>query len=544
MSIETFAIATSFASILFALWLRRSVTLAPDGNPRMVEIAEAIREGSQAFLRREFQAIFWVGLIIAFVLWFGLGWMIAVGFTVGAIASALAAYIGMQTAVLANSRVAERARTGLTGAFLLAFRGGAVTGFLVVGLGLFVVAGFWKFAGGDYEALHALIGVGFGGSLISVFSRLGGGIYTKAADVGADLVGKVEAGIPEDDPRNPAVIADNVGDNVGDCAGMAADLFETYAVTLIAAMLLGGTEFPLILGGLPILASIVGCLFVKVGKSGSIMGALYKGLAASLILSAGLFYWAVTKYFPADQVWNIYLSALIGLAVTVLMVLVTDYYTAKKFRPVKSIVESSKSGHGTNIIMGLSVGMESTALPIIIIAAGTLGAFAFAGIYGVAIAAVAMLSVAGIVVAIDSFGPITDTAGGIAEMSGAPENVRKITDALDAVGNTTKAVTKGYAIASAGLAALVLFAGYVIELMAAVGEAGSVITFDLRNPLVVVGLFLGAAVPYLFGSIAMRAVGETAGAIVEEIRRQFREIKGIMDGTGKPDYGRAVDIVT
>src|SRR3989344_3876493 len=540
MNTILFSLVASGASLGYGAFLIWGVLKKSPGDEKMVAIQKAIQEGASAYLKRQNRTVFFVGVVAVLILWKWLGFSVAGGFVVGAVALALAGYIGMMVAVRANARVAEEAKHGLARAFDMGFKGGAVTGFFVVGLALLSLTFFYWWSGDVKD----LIGLGFGASLISIFARLGGGIFTKAADVGTDLVGKVEAGIPEDDPRNPGVIADNVGDNVGDCAGMAADLFETYAVTLIAAMLLGGTEFPLILGGLAILASIAGCLFVKVGKSGSIMGALYKGLAASLILSAGLFYWAVTKYFPADQVWNIYLSALIGLAVTVLMVLVTDYYTAKKFRPVKSIVESSKSGHGTNIIMGLSVGMESTALPIIIIAAGTLGAFAFAGLYGVAIAAVAMLSVAGIVVAIDSFGPITDNAGGIAEMSGAPENVRQITDALDAVGNTTKAVTKGYAIASAGLAALVLFAGYVIELMAAVGEAGSVITFDLRNPLVVVGLFLGAAVPYLFGSIAMRAVGETAGAIVEEIRRQFREIKGIMDGTGKPDYGRAVDIVT
>ena len=527
-------------SIYIIYWLKKQ----PAGNEKMQEISKAIQEGSAAYLNRQYKSIAIVAVILFILIYAFLSLTSAIGFLVGAVFSTLAGYIGMNVAVRSNAKTTEAAKQGLGAALSLAFKAGSVTGFLVVALGLLSVAGFY-FITKDGQAL---IGLGFGASLISIFARLGGGIFTKAADVGTDLVGKVEAGIPEDDPRNPGVIADNVGDNVGDCAGMAADLFETDAVTLIAAMLLGsgivgGIEFPLVLGGSAILASVAGTLFVRISKGGSIMGALYKGLAASLIISAGLFYWVSQRYFP-EATWRVYLATLIGLAVTVLMVLVTDYYTAKKFRPVKSIAEASKSGHGTNIIMGLSVGMESTALPIVIISVGIIGAYALVGLYGIAIAATAMLSVAGIIVAIDSFGPITDNAGGIAEMSSAPEDVRKITDASDAVGNTTKAVTKGYAIASAGLAALVLFAGYVIELMAAVGEAGSVITFDLRNPLVVVGLFLGAAVPYLFGSIAMRAVGETAGAIVEEIRRQFREIKGIMDGTGKPDYGRAVDIVT
>ena len=450
----------------------------------------------------------------------------------------MAGYIGMKIAVRSNAKSAEAANKGMAASLSLAFRAGSVTGFLVVALGLLAVAGFYL-ATNDVKSL---IGLGFGASLISVFARLGGGIFTKAADVGTDLVGKIEAGIPEDDPRNPGVIADNVGDNVGDCAGMAADLFETYAVTLTAAMLLSGGEhlsFPLILGGLAIVASIIGSWFVRLGKKQAIMGALYKGLAASLIVSVGLFYWASKTYFPENYL-NIFGATLIGLLVTVLMVLVTDYYTAKKFRPVKSIAEASRSGHGTNIIMGISVGMESTALPILVIIGGILGAYSLAGVYGIALAATAMLSVAGIVVAIDSFGPITDNAGGIAEMSGMPEETRKITDALDAVGNTTKAVTKGYAIASAGLAAVVLFAGYAEELLASANE----VVFGLQDPLVVVGLFLGAAIVYLFGSMAMKAVGDAAGAVVEEVRRQFREIKGIMDGTAKPDYGRAVDIVT
>ena len=554
MSVEIFAMVTSLASIAFALWLRRSVKQASEGTPKMVEIADAIREGSRAFLSREFQAMLGVGLLIATILWLGLGIMIAVGFAIGAIASALAAYIGMQTAVLANSRVAEKARGGLSGAFLLAFRGGAVTGFLVVGLGLLVVAGFWTLAGGGHEALQALIGVGFGGSLISVFSRLGGGIYTKAADVGTDLVGKIESGIPEDDPRNPGVIADLVGDNVGDCAGMAADLFETYTVTLIAAMILGQTQFvgsgiairyPLLLGALAIWASIVGFWFVRISGD-KIMRALYKGLAASGILAVGGFYWAaqywaIQEMEPSGFSENYFKATLVGLSITLCIVLITEYYTSKSFRPVQVIAQSSESGHGTNIITGLAISLESTALPAVLIAAGILTAFIITGsLYGVALASVAMLSMAGMIIAIDSFGPITDNAGGIVEMAGLPKEVRDVTDQLDAVGNTTKAVTKGYAIASAGLAAMVLFAAYAEELSA----RASTVSFELSDPFVIAGLFIGAMLPYLFGSLAMRAVGKTAGSVVQEVRRQFREVKGIMEGTAKPDYARTVDIVT
>jgi len=527
------ALAIGYSAYIM-LWLKKQ----PAGNEKMREISRAIQVGSSAYLNRQYKTIAIVGLPILVILHLTLGWVTALGFLIGALASALAGYIGMSVAVRSNAKTADMASRGLALALSLAFKAGSVTGYFVVALGLLAVAGFYLATG----EVKALIGLGFGASLISIFARLGGGIFTKAADVGTDLVGKVEAGIPEDDPRNPGVIADNVGDNVGDCAGMAADLFETYAVTLTAAMLIGALTltggqltFPLVLGGLAIVASIVGGFFAKLGKNRSIMGALYKALAAALVISAALFYWASNVFFPENYL-NIFAATLIGLAVTVLMVLITDYYTAKKYRPVKSIAEASKSGHGTNIIMGLAVGMESTALPIVVIVAGILGAYAFAGLYGIALAATAMLSVAGIVVAIDSFGPITDNAGGIAEMSGAPKDVRDVTDALDAVGNTTKAVTKGYAIASAGLAALALFADYV-------HGAGN-LAFRLDNPYILVGLFLGAAIPFLFGSIAMKAVGEAAGAVVEEIRRQFREIKGIMEGTAKPDYGRAVDIVT
>ena len=531
------ALAIAYTTYL-ALWLMRQ----PDGNEKMKEISKAIQIGSSAYLTRQYKTVGIVFAILFVAIYFLLGGMMATGFFIGAGASALAGFLGMFVSVRANSKTAEAARKGLSPALSLAFKAGSVTGFLVVILGLLSVAGFYLLTG----SVNGLIGLGFGASLISVFARLGGGIFTKAADVGTDLVGKVEAGIPEDDPRNPGVIADNVGDNVGDCAGMAADLFETYAVTLTAAILLGSLTlsgnalfFPLILGALAIIASIIGSVFVRVGKDGGIMTALYKGLVASLVVSGGLFYFA-TKYYFAEEYLPIFLSTMVGLVVTGLMVVITDYYTAKKFRPVKSIAEASNSGHGTNIILGLSVGMEATLFPILIIVGGMLISFMLAGIYGVAIAAVSMLSVAGIVVAIDAFGPITDNAGGIAEMSGAPESVRTITDALDAVGNTTKAVTKGYAIASAGLAALVLFSGYAEELL----KTSATVSFDLQDPMVLVGLLLGAAVPYLFASSAMKSVGKAAGAIVEEIRRQFREIKGLMEGTAKPEYDKAVDIVT
>ena len=519
-------------------WLKKQ----PAGNEQMRSISKAIQEGSSAYLNRQYKTVSVVALILLVIIASVLGVNIAIGFLIGAAASAAAGYIGMNIAVRSNAKTAEAASKGLGNSLSLAFKAGSVTGFLVVALGLIAVSGVYFYT----KDVKALIGLGFGASLISVFARLGGGIFTKAADVGADLVGKVEAGIPEDDPRNPAVIADNVGDNVGDCAGMAADLFETYAVTLTAAVLLGTLAlgegqviFPLALGGLAILASLIGSLFVKVkNPNSSIMGALYKGMAVSILIASLLFYWASKQFFGADYL-PIFLSSLIGLAVTILMVVVTDYYTAKKYRPVRSIARSSQSGHGTNIITGLAVSLESTALPVLIIVAGVLISFKLFGIYGVAVAASSMLSLAGIIVAIDSFGPITDNAGGIAEMSGAPEDVRKITDALDAVGNTTKAVTKGYAIASAGLAALVLFSGYAQEL-----TQSRAVDFDIRNPYLLIGLLLGAALPYLFASIAMRAVGKTASVVVEEVRRQFREIPGIMERTAKPDYSKAVDIVT
>jgi K(+)-stimulated pyrophosphate-energized sodium pump len=536
-----------FGSIILALiyivnlslWLRKQ----DKGNEKMQKISLAIQEGSRAFLKRQYKTVGIVGIIIFVILYFTLGLLSALSFLLGGISSALAGFLGMKTAVSSNAKTAAAAQNGLKPSLGLAFKAGSITGFLVVTLGLLTVSALYFIT----QNVSSLISLGFGASLISVFARLGGGIFTKAADVGTDLVGKIEANIPEDDPRNPGVIADNVGDNVGDCAGMAADLFETYAVTLTASLLIGsalslsGTQliFPLIIGGLAILASIVGTFFVKVGKNESIMGALYKGLGVSALMSVILFYFA-SKFLILENSGKIFLSSLTGILISVLMVVITDYYTSKKYRPVKSIAEASKSGHGTNIIMGLSVGMESTFLPILLVGAGIIVSYSLAGIYGIAIATTSMLSLAGIIISIDSFGPITDNAGGIAEMSNAPENIRKITDSLDAVGNTTKAITKGYAIASAGLAALVLFSAYADSIKMIFNNY----YFDIQNPYVLVGLFLGASIPYLFGSLAMKSVGKAAGSIVEEIRRQFREIKGLLEGNALPDYERAVDIVT
>lgn len=542
-------IIISLISIAYALILRAFIMKNSRGDEKMIAIADAIKEGSRAYLRRQNKTVALVAVPLLIIIWLALGWLTALGFFVGAAASAYAGYLGMMTAVDANSRTTEAAKKGLAPAFNIAFRGGAVTGFLVVGLALFSVSVFYALFGNTADGVSALIGLGFGGSLISVFARLGGGIFTKGADVGADLVGKIEAGIPEDDPRNPAVIADNVGDNVGDCAGMAADLFETYAVSIIAAMLLGTligngniifVLLPLLIGAASVITSITGSLFVRIPHSQSIMGGLYRGLILTGVFSALAIAPIFRYFFDGNTALNFYFAGCIGLLVTAGMVIATEYYTSKKFRPVREIAKASTTGHGTNMIIGLAMSLEATAIPIVVIVGGMLGAFWFAGIYGVALAVTTMLSLTGIIVAIDAFGPITDNAGGIAEMAGLPESVRAITDPLDAVGNTTKAITKGYAIASAGLAALILFAAYTEELAA----IGNVVSFELSSPRVLAGLFIGALLPYLFGSIAMRAVGKAAGAVVEEVRRQFREIKGIMEGTAKPDYARAVDIVT
>ncbi len=535
-------------ALLYGLWLIVDVLKQPAGDEKMQEIAKAIQVGAAAYLKRQYLVVALVAVILAGLLYYILGTNSAIGFLIGAFLSALAGFIGMSVAVRANVRVAEQAKLGLSEAFSLAYKGGAVTGFLVVGLALAAVYGFYQYTDGD---LKALVGLGFGGSLISVFARLGGGIFTKGADVGADLVGKLEAGIPEDDPRNPAVIADNVGDNVGDDAGMAADIFETYVVTAIATMILGqlllpgyeqAVTFPLIILSMGILASVTGSFFVKL-TSKNIMGALYRGLVATVIFCAILFYPVTTALMGGNgefTILNLYLASLVGVIVTTGMVFITEYYTGTKYAPVQNLAQASKTGHATNIISGLALSLKSTFWPIMLISATVVVSFSLAGLYGIALAGVTMLSLAGIVVAIDAFGPITDNAGGIAEMSGLPQKVRDVTDPLDAVGNTTKAVTKGYAIASAGLAALVLFAAYAQEFT----SSGKQLTFSLSDPLVLVGLFVGGSLPYLFASFAMEAVGRAGAAVVEEVRRQFKQIKGIMEGKAKPDYGRCVEIVT
>jgi K(+)-stimulated pyrophosphate-energized sodium pump len=567
-------------AIVYGIWATKSVLSADAGSARMQEISAAVREGAQAYLKRQYSAIAVVGVVIFVILGFTLGWLVAGGFAIGAVLSGATGFIGMNVSVRANVRVAQAATKTLAGGLELAFKAGAITGMLVAGLALLGVTLYFGFLTGtlhkapnDRTVIDAIVALGFGASLISIFARLGGGIFTKGADVGGDLVGKVEAGIPEDDPRNPATIADNVGDNVGDCAGMAADLFETYAVTIVATMVLAAIFFvgtphlmtmmtlPLAIGGVCIITSIAGTFFVRLGASQSIMGALYKGLIATGVLSligiAGVIHWLIGFGVPLTAgpatftTTTLFYCGIVGLAVTGLIIWITEYYTGTDFRPVKSIAAASVTGHGTNVIQGLAISMESTALPAIVIIAGILVTYGLAGLFGIAIAVTTMLALAGMIVALDAFGPVTDNAGGIAEMAGLPKEVRKATDALDAVGNTTKAVTKGYAIGSAGLGALVLFAAYNQDLLFFSKDAaahpyfqGVTLDFALTNPYVVVGLLFGGLLPYLFGSMGMTAVGRAASAIVEEVRRQFRENPGIMKGTSKPDYGRAVDMLT